>query len=144
MKISCLPVSTFDDFATGRRDLVGWARQGRTLGLDGIDISAHMVEGFTETRAARVGKKIEECQMQVAMYAIYSQFTADENNFTIKCYKYIEREFAIASALHASLIRITIGPDYPGISRENFLKRIEKELYRVKELSNEYDIGEDE
>ena len=39
MQISCLPISFFKELSTGEMSIGEWARYGKDLGLDGIDIS---------------------------------------------------------------------------------------------------------
>ena len=47
MKLSCLPVSFFADILGGRMSVSEWARMGRELGLDAIDLSILFVPDRT-------------------------------------------------------------------------------------------------
>ena len=49
MKISCLPVSIFGDVCSGKMDIVDWAREAKSMGYDGIDISIMFLENRTPT-----------------------------------------------------------------------------------------------
>ena len=39
MKLSCLPVSLYEDIFNGEKSVLDWVHLGADLGLDGIDVS---------------------------------------------------------------------------------------------------------
>ena len=75
MRLSCLPVSFYDDIFTGKSTVADWIQLGAELGLDAVDFSIKFfperdAETIKNTRTALEKFSIEPC-----MIACYCDFT---------------------------------------------------------------------
>jgi sugar phosphate isomerase/epimerase len=75
MRLSCLPVSFFAEIIDGRMPVAEWARLGRSLGLDAIDLSILFVQPRTTEHARILRTQIEDAGSRVAMITTYPDFT---------------------------------------------------------------------
>ena len=75
MKLSCLPVSFFEDILAGRMSVGEWAHMGADLGLDAIDLSVLFIPDRTLAQAAQLRRQVEDVGMRVAMVTSYPDFT---------------------------------------------------------------------
>ena len=75
MKLSCLPVSFFADILGGRMSLSEWARMGRELGLDAVDLSILFVPDRSAPAVAAMRRAVEAESMRIAMVTSYPDFT---------------------------------------------------------------------
>jgi sugar phosphate isomerase/epimerase len=117
MKLSCLPVSFFDDIVEGRMSVGAWARMGADLGLDAIDLSILFLPDRSPAALALVRRQIESAGMRVAMVTSYPDFTHPDPAQRTRELS-LEQEVVAASAeLGASLVRVTAGQAHPETGR---------------------------
>ena len=113
MKLSCLPVSFFDEIISGRMKLDEWARLGAEAGLDAIDLSILFLPEPTLVAARAARQQIQSAGMRVAMLTTYPDFThPDVRQRQIE----LEKEchaVSLAAELGAELIRVTAGQAHP-------------------------------
>ena len=118
MKLSCLPVSLYDDIFTGKSTVADWIRLGAELGLDAVDFSIKFfpqrdAETLKHTRDALEKFSIEPC-----MLACYCDFTHPDAAQRAQELIDLKADIALAKALGAKFIRVTAGQNHPGIERE--------------------------
>ena len=118
MKLSCLPVSLYDDIFTGKSTVADWIRLGAELGLDAVDFSIKFfpkrdAETIRDTRIA-----LERCSIEPCMLACYSDFTHPDAGQRAQELTDLKADIALAKALGARFIRVTAGQNHPGIERE--------------------------
>lgn len=118
MRLSCLPVSFFADIIRGRMTVAEWARIGRAVGLDAVDLSILFVPDRSPVTAAALRRDIEAAGIRVAMLTTYPDFTHPDPIQR-------ERELAlerdaveVAAALGAELVRVTAGQAHPATTRD--------------------------
>jgi sugar phosphate isomerase/epimerase len=113
MQLSCLPVSFFDEILQGRMSVGDWARLGKSLGLDAIDISILFIPNRTLEQASQIRKAVEQAGMNIAMMTSYPDFTHPSER---------QREAELRAAIHsvqlaaevgARLLRVTAGQAHP-------------------------------
>src|SRR5512133_501211 len=75
VKLSCLPVSFFDDIISGSMSVGQWAHIGCELGLDAVDLSILFVPDRSAAAVAALRKQIEAEGMSGAMITSYPDFT---------------------------------------------------------------------
>lgn len=113
MKLSCLPVSFFNDIVQSRMSVADWARMGMEIGLDAVDLSILFIPGRSLEKAAEVCKQVEASGLRVIMLTTYPDFThPDPAQRVIE----LEREIQavqLAAALGAQFIRVTAGQAHP-------------------------------
>lgn len=119
MQLSCLPVSFFDEIIQGRMSVGDWARLGKNLGLDAIDISILFIPDRTLEQASQIRKAVERAGMTIAMMTSYPDFTHPSAR---------QREAELRAAIHsvqlaaevgARLLRVTAGQAHPTTSLED-------------------------
>ena len=140
IKLSCLPVSLYGEFVSGKRSLLPWARQLSSYGLDGMDISPFMLGNtITDEEIECLKGDLRNIGLPVAMYVTYSDFTNPAIPVSIELIA-LELQFKRASLLGAELIRITVGQEYPGLSREWVEARLAMVFGEIAHLSKVYEV----
>ncbi len=117
MKLSCLPVSLYDNIFTGKSTVADWIRLGAELGLDAVDFSIKFfpnrdIETIKQTRDALEKSSITPC-----MLACYSDFTHPDAGQRAQELTDLKADIALAKALGAEFIRVTAGQNHPGTER---------------------------
>ncbi|MCY3740453.1 MAG: sugar phosphate isomerase/epimerase [Candidatus Poribacteria bacterium] len=117
MKLSCLPVSLYNDIFTGNSTVADWIQFGAELGLDAVDFSIKFfpkrdAETIKQTRAVLENHNITPC-----MLACYSDFTHPDPAQRAQELTDLKADIALAKALGAEFIRVTAGQDHPGTQR---------------------------
>lgn len=122
MRLSCLPVSFFQDIIEGRMTIGEWARMGAEVGLDGIDISVLFLKSLEPAYLAEVRRSIEEAGTRLVMVTSYPDFTHPD---PAERRRQIELERAYiraAGLLGAELIRVTAGQAHPGLDERDGIR----------------------
>ena len=117
MKLSCLPVSLYDDIFAGKSTVADWIQFGAELGLDAVDFSIKFFpkrdsETVRQTRDALEASGVEPC-----MLACYSDFTHPNPTQRAQELTDLKADIALAKALGAKLVRVTAGQNHPGTER---------------------------
>jgi sugar phosphate isomerase/epimerase len=119
MKLSCLPVSFFEEIISGKVSVGEWARMGAEIGLDAIDLSILFVADRSATNVAVIRDQIESAGMTVAMITSYPDFTHPEARQREKELELEVQVVEIARQLGAQMVRVTAGQAHPKIARED-------------------------
>lgn len=117
MKLSCLPVSLYDDIFSGKSSVADWIQFGAELGLDAVDFS---IKFFPERDTATLNRTIaalEKFSVQPCMLACYSDFTHPDPTQRQQELTNLKADIALAKALGAKFVRVTAGQNHPGIER---------------------------
>ena len=117
MKLSCLPVSLYNDIFAGKSTVADWIQFGAALGLDAVDFSIKFfpkrdAETINRTRTAFERHGINPC-----MLACYSDFTHPDPAHRAQELDNLKADIALAKALGAEFIRVTAGQNHPGTER---------------------------
>lgn len=116
MRLSCLPVSFFPEIISGAMTVSEWARLGKQLGLDAVDLSILFVPGRSLAAAEEIRRQVEAEGMRIAMLTTYPDFT-HPNPAQRKQEVELETEaVAIAARLGAEMVRVTAGQAYPQVT----------------------------
>ena len=118
MKLSCLPVSLYDDIFTGKKTVADWIRFGAELGLDAVDFS---IKFFPQRDAKTVNQTrttLEKHGIEACMLACYSDFTHPDETQRVQELANLKSDIALAKALGAKFVRITAGQNHPGTERD--------------------------
>jgi sugar phosphate isomerase/epimerase len=116
MKLSCLPVSFFDDITSGKMSISEWARMGAWLRLDGVDLSILFLPEKSIKAAENIRKQVESEGISITMLTTYPDFTHPD---PVQRKKELELEIEavhLAAALGAHFIRVTAGQAHPTTS----------------------------
>ena len=118
MKLSCLPVSFFNDIIEGRMTIGEWARMGYEIGLDAIDLSILFLPDRNISNAAELRREIGSEGMTVAMVTSYPDFTHPDRSQRKKELELEIEVVEIAKELGAKYVRVTAGQAHPETDRE--------------------------
>ncbi len=118
MKLSCLPVSFFDDILSGRMSVGDWARMGREIGLDAVDLSILFVSDRSTDKVAELRRQIESEGMRVAMVTSYPDFTHPDSSQREQELELETQVIEVAHDLGASLVRVTAGQAHPETGKQ--------------------------
>jgi sugar phosphate isomerase/epimerase len=118
MKLSCLPVSFFDEIIAGRMSVGEWAAMGAAIGLDAVDLSILFVPDHSPRALASMRREIDDAGTRVAMVTSYPDFTHPDpdqrrRELDLEC-----EVVDVAAALSAAYVRVTAGQAHPGVGRE--------------------------
>lgn len=117
MKYSCLPVSFYPDFTSGRRTLADWFHFAAELGLEGADISVAHLASLEPAYLDGLRQQATDTGVQIAMIVTYADFThpdaAERARQVTETHAYIDA----AARLGISYIRLTAGQRHPGVER---------------------------
>ena len=117
MKLSCLPVSLYDNIFTGKSSVTDWIQFGAELGLDAVDFSIKFfpkrdTETIKQTRTA-----LEKYNITPCMIACYSDFTHPDPAQRAQELTDLKADIALAKALGVEFLRVTAGQNHPGTER---------------------------
>jgi sugar phosphate isomerase/epimerase len=122
MKLSCIPVSFYDDIFSGKKSVVDWVHFAAALGLDGVDFSVK----FFPTRERQVLNTISEMAQKVGielcMLACYPDFTHPDAGQRTQEIEQMKADVRLTAALGARFARVTAGQNHPGIHREQGIR----------------------
>lgn len=131
MKLSCLPVSFFDDIISGRMSVCDWARMGCELGLDAIDLSILFVPDRSPAQVAALRRGIASQGMRVAMITSYPDFTHPDESRRARELELETQVIEVAHHLGASMVRVTAGQAHPETPREDGIRWAVEGLCRL-------------
>ena len=118
MNLSCLPVSFFPDIIEGRMRLGEWARMGRELGLEAIDISILFVRDRSAAALAAMRQEVEDEGMSVTMMSTYPDFTHPDPAQRARELAKEREAVIVAAALGVRLVRVVAGQAHPETGRD--------------------------
>jgi sugar phosphate isomerase/epimerase len=113
MKLSCLPVSFFNELITHKMSLLDWAKIGIELGLDAVDISILFVQDLSIDDIKKLRLQLEDLGKRVLMVTTYPDFTHSSPEQRAKELEFEVQAVERAAALGASYIRVTAGQAHP-------------------------------
>jgi len=139
MKLSCLPVSFFEDITAGKMTLADWARMGASLKLDAVDLSILFLPERTEPVAAALRRAIESEGIRVAMLTTYPDFTHPDAGQRRRELEQEVQAVRLAAALGARFIRVTDGQAHPETGRQDGIAWAVEGLSRLVDAAG--DLG---
>ena len=140
MKLSCLPVSYFQDIINGRMSIKEWALEGSRIGLDGVDLSVLFLKNRSAEYLDKVRQEIEEAGVRVAMVTTYPDFTHPDPVERERQLTRLEDDIVAASRLGADLLRVTAGQAHPSVGRREGIEWAVTGLVKAKEFAKEYPV----
>ena len=117
MKLSCLPVSFFADIIGGRLSVAEWARLGRELGLDAVDISILFVPDRSPAAVTALRQSVADEGMRIAMVTSYPDFTHPDAAQRARELALAQEVIEVAAGLGAQIVRVTAGQAHPETGR---------------------------
>ncbi|MCG9127630.1 TIM barrel protein [Candidatus Poribacteria bacterium] len=115
MKLSCLPVSLYDDIFSGKCTVVDWINLAHDLGLDGVDFSIKFFPDRDVDKINSICSMLTKCGIEACMIACYSDFTHPDNTKRAEELENLKSDIKLARDLGAKFVRVTAGQKHPGI-----------------------------
>lgn len=140
MRLSCLPVSLFGEFAADRMDIAGWAKEAKKIGFDGFDISAMHIKNHTPTYLASVKDQLADIGIPMVMVASYPDFTNPDPAQREREHAYIRCDMAASVELGAKYLRVLAGQAHPAIQREEGIELAINGLSKAAVRADKYGI----
>lgn len=122
MKLSCLPVSFFEELTAGRMTVAEWARMGADIGLDAIDLSIAFVLDRSPEGLAALRRDISATGVGLTMLTSYPDFTHPSRAQRERELVLEQEVVAVAAALGARYVRVTAGQAHPETRREEGIR----------------------
>lgn len=141
MKISCLPVSLFEDICAGKMELTEWARLAKEIGYDGIDISIMFLKNRTPTYLTKLKERLEEIGIPIIMMTTYPDFTHPDPVQRERELLYLQGDVALCSELGVRYLRILAGQLHPESGTDNCLKWVSEYFHRIDECAKIFNVG---
>ncbi len=127
--LSCLPVSLYDDFKTGRLNVNEWASEAQKLELDAMDLNVFMLRMLKEKPL-----------FPVDTVAAYTDFTHPDSSVREKEFEMFKKDVVKCEEIGAEYFRITAGQAHPGTPVEKGLEWADKYLNLSAEFAGKHDI----
>ena len=140
MQISCLPISFFKELSTGEMSIGEWARYGKDLGLDGIDISMAFLQNHTPVYLNGVKRELAEAGMTIVMATTYPDFTCGDPAQRKRELAYLVRDIAVCSQLGIRYLRVLAGQNHPDISRGEGVEWAVRNLLAAQEHAARFGV----
>ena len=140
MKLSCLPVSLFNQIIDGSMPVAEWARQAREIGFDGIDMSVMFVPMRTRSYLSKLKKEIKAVGMPIVMMTSYPDFTHPDLVQRRREADYFISDIALASELEIKYLRITAGQNHKGIAVDEGVALVSDAFHRMDEVAKRYGV----
>jgi sugar phosphate isomerase/epimerase len=117
MKLSCLPVSFYNDITNGQRTLVDWFNFAAELGLDGADVSVAHLQNRSTAELADLRRAAAAAGVQIATVVTYCDFTQPDKTNRARQVDLLKSHIQQAAQLGASYMRVTAGQAHAGVER---------------------------
>lgn len=140
MKLSCLPVSLYDDIFSGKSTVVDWIRIGAGLGLDAVDFSVKFFPHRDEKLLNIVRTILAERGVQTCMLACYSDFTHPDPTQRAQELINLKSDIALAKTLGAKFVRVTAGQNHPGTDRKDGVRWVTEGFRHALDEAEKYGI----
>ena len=122
MKLSCLPVSYFKEIINGSKSILDWAKEGKNLGLDAVDISVLFIRNKTKKELIEIRDKLSSLGIGIAVTTTYPDFTHPDAEHRKREIDLFLEDMNNLSLLGTKYIRITSGQAHPDTKREEGIK----------------------
>ena len=140
MRISCLPVSIFDEICSGKMTIPQWAEEAKKIGYDGIDISAMFLKNHTASYLGPLKKALKATGMPIAMMTTYPDFTHPDPMQREREFDYLVHHIAIASELGIENLRILAGQAHPETGIEEGVALAVEGIRRAAPIGEKYGV----
>jgi sugar phosphate isomerase/epimerase len=121
VKLSCLPVSFYPEFAAGRMSLEDWFRTAARLGLDGADLSVAHIVSRRPQDLDRLGQAAGDAGIALAILVAYTDFTHPNAAYRVKQVEDLRAWIEAAARLRVEFLRVTAGQAHPGVEERDGL-----------------------
>ena len=118
MKLSCLPVSYFPRLMSGEMSLGDWAREGKALGLDAVDISVLFLKDRDAGYLRGLRRQVEQAGIPLCGASTYPDFTHPDPEERKRQLALLGADLDALCNLGVRIVRVTAGQAHPGLDTE--------------------------
>jgi len=122
MKLSCLPVSLYEDIFSGKKSVVDWVRFATTLELDGVDLSVKFFPTREEQELDAIRQEIKRTGLELCTLVCYPDLTHPDAGQRAGEIEQMKADVRLAAELGARFVRVTAGQRHPGLQREQGIR----------------------
>jgi len=140
LKISCLPVSLYNEIINDSIYVKDWARIAKNIGLDAIDLSMIMIKNHTTKYLNGLKNDLKNEYMSITMITTYPDFSHPDNLQVEREMEYLKHDIALTSFLGARYLRILAGQDYPGIDKNKTIKKVIECFKKIIPFADKYNV----
>jgi len=140
MKLSCLPVSFYNDIQNGDMSIGRWASIARQEGLDAIDLSVILISNHTSKYLNYLKNDISSEGMSVTMITTYPDFTHPDRQRREREIEYTRYDIAISAELGAKYLRILAGQAHPNTSVESGISLVVDSFKQLDEVASRHNV----
>ena len=140
MKLSCLPVSLYNDIFTGKSSVADWIQFGAELGLDAVDFSIKFFPNRDTATIKQTRTALEKYNITPCMIACYSDFTHPDPAQRAQELTHLKADIALAKALDVQFLRVTAGQNHPGTERTTGVQWVADGFRRALDAAEKHGI----
>ena len=118
MKLSCIPVSLYEDIFSSKRSVSDWIHFAAALGLEGADFSVKFFPTRDKATLNTLVAEGKEIGIEFCALACYPDFTHPEAEQRAQEIEQMKADVQLTAALGAKYARVTAGQNHPGTDRE--------------------------
>ena len=117
MKLSCIPVSLYEDIFNDKRSVSDWINFAAALGLEGVDFSVKFFPTRDEESLNALSAEGQKIGIEFCALACYPDFTHPDADQRAREIEQMKADVHLTAALGATYARVTAGQNHPGVDR---------------------------
>ncbi len=141
MKLSCIPVSYFEEIIKNKKSILQWAAEAKEIGFDYIDLSILFFFLFDEEYFVGIYNKLERLNIRIAIINSYTDFTHPNAKKRKSELNKVKDYIKAAEILGAKYLRVTAGQAYPQTSINDGIKWAIEGFEKASQLSEGTSVG---
>ncbi|MGI6037537.1 MAG: sugar phosphate isomerase/epimerase family protein [Limnochordia bacterium] len=139
-KISCLPVSLFNQIVQGEMSLGEWIDFAESCNLDGVDISNMFIANHTPVYLRQLKEMLAAKNIPIVMCTAYPDFTHYDAVQRRRELDYFRRDIALCSQLGISYLRVLAGQAHPETKIEDGVAWAVENIRLAAETADAYGV----
>lgn len=140
MKLSCLPVSFYEDIFSGKQTVSDWINFAADLGLDGLDFSVKFFPNQDAHVLSSVRAQVRRVGLELCTLVCYPDFTHPDADQRAREIEQMEAEVQLAATLGAKFVRVTAGQNHPGLDRTHGISWVVEGFQRALDVADRFGV----
>jgi len=140
MQLSCLSVSLFSQLMDGSLSLGEWARFGKELGLDAVDIGVVCLKNHAPKYLREVRSELEEAGLGLCMITTSPDFSHPDATQRERELESLRHDIAIASQVGARFLRVTAGQAHPETAVDQGVGWVVDKLRAASDVADKFGV----
>lgn len=140
MKISCLPVSLFQELISGEIAIHEWAKIASDIGFDGFDISVMFIRNKTPKYLRELKASLSDSLLPMIMMSTYTDFSNPDPIQRKREMEYLRHDIALCSQLNVRYLRITAGQAHPCLCEDEAITWVVQSFKEAGIVAKEYGV----